>query len=829
MDRKQKLSEIALFDPGRRPGSRGGGEQGSNGISYMNRSFLELIDCFLDIDEDTSRNVQRLTGIAGKLLNADCVLYNRRDGDLLVTQYAWQAPLGMPQYDAGEGHICFSVISRGETGSVLIRNLKNTAFSDTDPLVAKFGFETYLGCPVCVAGETIACLCALFRRDVIPDEFQIKLLRMAGKACSVQEERRLTRNEIYESEWKYSQLVNLAQEGIWAIDKEGKTTFVNPRLAEILGYGAEELIGSPFLDYVDGQNLQLVDGFLDLVARGGKEQIDAQLVRKDGCRVQVYISGSAISDDNGNFKGALAVISDITERKKAEDALKQAEEKYRDIFENALEGIYQCAPDGTLITANPAFAHILGYESGDALKEAAANIWEQIHADEDSRSELLRLMEAQGFVRAFECRFRCKDGSTVWVSESSRAVKDDRNRLLFYEGIIQDITFQKKAAEEKKRLEEQLLQAQKMEAIGTLTGGIAHDFNNLLMGIEGYASLMLLELDPGHPFYAKLKKIEEQVQSGAELTKQLLGFARRGRYEIKTLDINDIVAGSVDMFSRTKKQLNIKLKLHGRPLLVDADLSQIEQVVLNLLVNAWQAMPGGGDLHINTTEVVPDKAFTFSYDMRPGKFALISIADTGIGMDSKTKKRIFEPFFTTKSMGRGTGLGLASAYGIVKGHGGMIEVVSKIGEGSTFNVYLPLSEKQCPEKTAPGHIERGRGTVLLVDDEEIVLSVGKELLEALGFEVLTAGNGRDALEIYEKASAQIKLVILDMIMPDLGGGEVFDALKKLNPDVRAILASGYSLDGRPSKILARGCRGFIKKPFGIEELSGKIKEVLGES
>ena len=392
---------------------------------------------------------------------------------------------------------------------------------------------------------------------------------------------------------------------------------------------------------------------------------------------------------------------------------------------------------------------------------------------------------------------------------------------------MEDITPRIKAEQEKKRLEEQFLQAQKMEAVGTLAGGIAHDFNNLLMGIEGYASLMLMDLDPGHPHYQKLKSIEEQVQSGANLTKQLLGFARTGKYEVKTVPINDVVFSTADMFGRTKKQLNIRLDLSEGEAAVEADRSQIEQVLLNLLVNAWQAMPGGGDLTITTKLTEVNEAAGPRFDLKPGTYVRISILDKGVGMDANTRKRIFEPFFTTKEMGRGTGLGLASAYGIVKGHGGIIDVESEPGRGSVFHVYLPLSESAVTAvKARAAEIQKGKGTILLIDDERVILNVGKEILEALGFRVLLSESGADAIEIYRNSWKEIDLVILDMIMPGMGGGEVFDELKKINQDVRVILSSGYSLSGRPAKILARGCNAFIQKPFGIQELSGKIKDVL---
>ena len=508
---------------------------------------------------------------------------------------------------------------------------------------------------------------------------------------------------------------------------------------------------------------------------------------------------------------------EISERKRAEEALRDSEERYRTLFEDSRDAIYVTARAGEFLDINQSGLDLFGY----TRKEMIGLDAREIYVNSDDRPRFQREIESKGSVTDYEVKFRKKDKTEMdcLLTASVRCAKD--GSVLGYQGVIRDIT-------ERKRLEAQLQQAQKMEAIGTLAGGIAHDFNNLLMGIQGNVSLLLTHMDAKDPNCERLKNTEKQIQSGAKLTSHLLGYARKGRYEVKPLDLNELVGETSETFGRTKREIAIHQEFADDLFAVEADAGQIEQVLWNLFVNAADAMPGGGDLILRTKNVTHKDIKSKLYDTEPGNYVSLTVTDTGAGMDKKIMERIFDPFFTTKERDRGTGLGLASAYGIIKGHEGYIHVTSRKGHGASFSIYLPASEKTVREaiRHADGLIA-GTETVLFVDDEESIREVGQELLQAMGYSVLLARDGKEAIELYEKNGDNIDIVLLDIVMPHMGGSEVYEKMKEINPNIKVLLLSGYSIDGEATDILDRGCDGFIQKPFTMKELSGKIREIMG--
>ena len=393
--------------------------------------------------------------------------------------------------------------------------------------------------------------------------------------------------------------------------------------------------------------------------------------------------------------------------------------------------------------------------------------------------------------------------------------------------LRREIEERQRSEKEKKELESLLLHAQKMDALGTLAGGIAHDFNNLLMGIQGNTSVVLSNMKPDDPNYKKLEAAETYIKKSAEFTKQILGFARGGKYEVKKTDLNELIQKNSLLFGRTKKEMPIYTNHQEDIWAVKVDQGQIEQVLLNLYLNATQAMPNGGNLYIRTENVTLNKKYMEPYELEPGDYVKTSVTDTGIGMDKSTLQKVFDPFFTTKKLERGTGLGLASAYGIIKNHNGFFEVSSEKHKGTTFNFYIPASEKKVmQQKTKPQEIQKGNETILLVDDEDMVIDATSEMLETLGYSVNVARSGEEAIVFCRKNNDKIDMVILDIVMPVMNGSEAYSILKEINPQIKVLLSSGYSVNESVTKMLDNGCQGFIQKPFSLTQLSQKVREVL---
>jgi len=616
-------------------------------------------------------------------------------------------------------------------------------------------------------------------------------------------------------------------------DMQGDVLFINDVGVEMSGYGKEELIGANMLSFMAPEDREeaIRNTTLMMTQRLGPKFY--RFVRKEGTLLDAEVNGDVLRTAAGDPCGMVYVVRDVGDRRQAEEALRESENKYRILTEKMADVVWITDMDLRNLYVSPSIRAVLGFSQEERMGQI---ITEQLTPDSLAigLNTLARELALEKEGRTDPARtvtlvleYYHKNGSTRWMETLISGIRNDRGALTGLHGLSRDITARLQAEEERDRLQAQLNQTQRLESIGTLAGGIAHDFNNLLMGIQGYASLTLLDLDPSHPHHENLKRIEEQVQSGAELTRQLLGFARGGKYEIRPADLNKILKKTSALFGRTKKEIAIHHKFGKDLWIVEVDRGQMEQVLLNLYVNAWHAMPGGGEIYLETENVFLADEKALPLALAAGRYVKITVADTGTGIDGPTLERIFDPFFTTKAMGRGTGLGLATVYGIVKGHRGMIQVESELGHGTTFTIHLPASEKQAvPEKAAGQALARGSETILLVDDEPLILDVGKRLLEFLGYRVCSAGNGQEALDLYRQKGGEIDLVLLDMVMPGLSGGEVFDQLRQIDPDVRVLLSSGYSIDGQAQRIIERGCRGFLQKPFQVQQLSRKVREIL---
>lgn len=645
-------------------------------------------------------------------------------------------------------------------------------------------------------------------------------------------QRKNSEEALHRSEEKYRKYFQEDLSGIFISTPEGRLLDCNPRFAQILGYDTvDEVLGaSTYMWYerrVDREN------YIQLLREKGKlVNYERTLIRKDGKKIQVVANVAGECNEQGDLVRIRGYLFDVTERK-------EAEEQYRTLFEESKDVAFISTPGGKFLEINPAGIELFGYQSKDELLRL--DIANDLYWNPTRRVDFQKLIRRQGFVKDFEVELRRKDAQKVVVQETTTVVRDPSGKIIGYRGILRDITNQK-------RLEDQLRQAQKMESIGTLAGGIAHDFNNILGIILGHISSLERNGNDEEKFKKSIEALNKAVQRGAGLVHQLLTFARKTDVQFESIDINTTLEDLVKILSETfPKTVTVSVELEENLPIIVGDHNQLHQVLLNLCVNARDAMmephPGqtenpalhqpGGELTLHTS-VVSGVSLRGQYtEAVSDQYVRVSVGDSGVGMDEKTRTRIFEPFFTTKEKGKGTGLGLSVVYGVMKSHHGFIDVESELGKGTTFQFYFPVPQqilkmseiKAVEESEAVG----GSETILVVEDEEMLLELVKTLFEDKGYRVLTARDGQKAVEVYQERHDEIALVLSDMGLPKLSGWDAFQKMREINPNVKVILASGYLDPNVRSEMLKGGAKDFVQKPYNVNKIFRLLREIIDNS
>ncbi|NLH47197.1 MAG: PAS domain S-box protein [Myxococcales bacterium] len=643
-------------------------------------------------------------------------------------------------------------------------------------------------------------------------------------------DRRRAEQALRESEQRYRELFENAPVGIFATTSDGRAILINPMMARILGYSS---IAETLAHYTDLARQLYVrpERRAELVrqlAQDGKvENFVYEALTADRRRIWIGMNariGRRQPDGSFIIEG---FATEITDRVKAEAALKKSETKFMKIFQSSpIIMALSTSTDGIFIEVNQTFLDKLGYRKEEVIGHSSVSLG--ILGPED-RQNTFRFLSTTGTLKNLELSVRGKSGQLIPGLFSAEFIKFDEEKVLLTSFV--DLSDRKRAEEEKAKLEVQLQQAMKMEAVGRLAGGVAHDFNNLLTGILGYADMLLAGLDPGNPIHEDLTEIRKAAESAANLTRQLLAFSRKQLIEPQIIDLNELIASLHKMLARLiGEDIELVITAGDKIGPVKIDPGQFEQILINLAINARDAMPDGGRLTIETANIDLDEEYCRRQaQISPGPFVRLSISDTGHGMNNDVKEHLFEPFFTTKPKGRGTGLGLATIYGAVKQSGGAIEVDSEEGRGTTFTLYLPrLSETAVPLKMnkPPLEISGGEETILVVEDENIVRELAIKFLSSLGYRVLHAPDGNQACQLVEKFAAPIDLLITDIVMPGMNGRQLAEILVKIHPEMKVLFTSGYTEDAIVRHGIIEEGLNFLAKPYSPYSLAIKIRKLL---
>lgn len=627
-----------------------------------------------------------------------------------------------------------------------------------------------------------------------------------------------------EFEERLVSILNASPDFISLFDREGNILYLNRAGRRMAGVPEGEYVSSTtaiYDYYPESERERIKNEWLPVAEQDGIWSGETSILNRTGYEIPVSQVIIAHKENDGTLRYFSCIARDITEIKQMLSVLDQSERRFRALFEESKDMVYMSVPEGYFIDINQAGVELLGYSSKEEAMQI--DITTSLYLNPINRKKLADALENYGFVKDFETVFIKKNGDLINVLLTSTNVRDDTGKTVMYRGIIRDIT-------EQKKLEQQLLHAQKMEAIGQLAGGIAHDFNNIMTAIIGYGSIIQRKLDADDPLYAYVDPLLASAEKAANLTQSLLTFSRKQVMNPRPIDLNSIISGLQKLMSRLiSEEIELKISLSSEHLTIFADKGQIEQVLMNLVANARDAMPDGGVLTINTDSEFLDNVFirTHGYG-KQGEYVVFSVSDTGIGMDEKTRLKVFEPFFTTKEIGKGTGLGLSMVYGIIKQHNGYINLYSEPGKGTIFKIYIPLEKKRSvEEKVEKELIPSGKGEMILIaEDESEIRNLISALLDEFGYKVIAAVDGEDAVSKFKEHKDEINLLIFDVIMPKKSGKDAYSEIKKIVPNIKAIFVSGYGGDIITQKGLIDENAKFIPKPISPNAFLKAIRSVL---
>ncbi|MGD8835623.1 MAG: PAS domain S-box protein [Desulfobacteraceae bacterium] len=804
-------------------------------------------DLFNRLGTDPAQNIHVIVHQACEVFNCNFALYHRIDQQkkTLSCTAGYNLPPNFPFQTDPAGHICYEATIKGKNQPVVLEDISKTPFQESDPYVSQFGLKSYLGCPILCNHQVIGSLAVADTRVRRFDETDIHIVTSLAKALSLEEERIRMDSALNKSELKYQKLYKMLRlltdnvpDLIWAKDMSDCYIFANQAICDKLlkCKRPEEALGKNDVMIAQqerkaGQNHtfgEICSNSDDIVKKSETSGrfLEEGLIRNQYLVLDVH--KAPFWGPNGEMIGTVGCGRDVTKEKQIENALKKSESRYRDLYNNTPVMLCSMDAENIITSASNLWLETLGYSRQEVIGHDFFRFL-PLESRKSGTGNIFPEFRRSGQIKNYPCKFVTRNGKEKHVLLSAISQTDSLGN---YDGALAfavDVTATKKAEMENSRLSARLQQAKKMEAIATLAGGVAHQFNNALAVILG--NLELIQMDGLHNAKIDLyvEPINQASQKMVQLTGQLLAYARGGKFQTKTISAHRFVTETLQIIQHSMAPyVDVETDLDRKTDHIEVDLTQMQMMLAAILSNASEAMEGQGRVKITLRNTnVSKKKCRKNPGLKPGRQVLLRFADNGKGMDEQTRIRIFEPFFTTKFQGRG--LGMAAVYGIVKKHGGYVYVESSPGQGTTVSIYLPgiQTKEQVAEKTQTYAAKPNR-TALIVEDEHLVMEVNRAIVEKLGYHVLEAKSGKEAIEIARQYEGDIDFAMLDVILPDMDGSMIYPKLMEHRPGLLVVVCSGFALDGPARQILESGAQSFIQKPFTVAALSAVLKKIFKE-